>query len=81
MTSGQTFGLQPLGYSESMSFHPSTSASTSQVQTTDYLQSHPILSDPTTMETGENFGIDVPDFALLDDTLMGQWSNLPPAMG
>ena len=79
---GQTFGLQPLGYSESMSFHPSASASsTSQVQTTDYLQSHPILSDPTTMETGENLGIDIPDFALMDDALMGQWSNLPPAMG
>ncbi|KAM5544332.1 hypothetical protein V8D89_001992 [Ganoderma adspersum] len=75
MAGGQMFGLQPLGYSESMSFLPSASAS--QV---DYPQPHHNPANPTAMETGDHMDAGTADFALMDDALMA-WSNLPPAAG
>ncbi len=83
MAGGQMFGLEPLGYSESMSFLPSAAASASASATNDYaqqLQQH-TLADATAMDTGEHVpDMGMPDFALVDDALM-VWSNLPPAMG
>ncbi|PIL25379.1 transcription factor [Ganoderma sinense ZZ0214-1] len=76
---GQMFGLEPLGYSEPMSFLPS--ASQVQVETADYSQQQHILANAVSMEIGES-SIDAggPGSALIDDALM-VWSNLPPAMG
>ncbi|KAM5544331.1 hypothetical protein V8D89_001991 [Ganoderma adspersum] len=78
MVGGQMFGLQPLGYSESMSFLPSASASASH----DYAQPSHNTMGATSTEPVDQDGVDtgMPDFAPMDDALT-VWSNLPPAMG
>ena len=74
--SGQTFGLEPLGYNDSMSFLPSVIVSEPQAGTGGYAQ-------PDRNLTGEAAPAPdpgMPDFALIDDALMA-WSDLPPAVG
>ena len=76
MGGGQMFGLEPLGYNESMSFL--SSVSESQVGTSSYAQPHDALtSGAPTLDSGDPVDTGMPDFALMDDTLM-VWSNLPP---
>ena len=68
----EMFGLEPLGYNESMSFLPSAS----QIGTADFApQQHTLAA-----ELGDHIDAGLPDFMLMDDGLMG-WSNLPPAVG
>ena len=72
----EMFGLEPLGYNESMSFLPSAS----QIGTADFAPQQHTLANPSATELGGHIDSGLPDFMLMDDGLMG-WSNLPPAVG
>ncbi|KAM5544366.1 hypothetical protein V8D89_002026 [Ganoderma adspersum] len=81
MSGAQMFGLEPLGYNESMSFLPSASTSASQTGTADFAQQqHTLTPDAGVTGLGEHIDAGLPDFMLMDDGLMG-WSNLLPAVG
>ena len=74
--SGQTFGLEPLGYNESVSFLPSVIVSEPQAGTGGYAQPDHTLASVAApvLDPG------MPDFALIDDALVA-WPDLPPAVG
>ena len=68
------FGLEPLGYSESVSLLPS-----SLQLVADDPPTHPLVH-ATMMSNGAPSDGDVPDLALMNDTL-SMWSNAPQAFG
>ena len=84
MAGEQFFGLQPLGYSDSTSFLPSASNSSSISPldtTTEYSHSYSNPTNAPVIETGQYTDMGVPDFAtLMHGASMTAWSNLPPAM-
>ena len=76
-SAGQMFGLEPLGYNESMSFL--SSISESHAATGDYYAQRRAWAHPDPgVSAAMGAGGQMPDFALIDDAFDLAWPNLPP---